>query len=224
MLNEIHTILSDDQLDNIRSLIADANWHPGSNSAGTQAVSNKHNEEMDQQCTSWQTINQLVVSALYTNPQFQSMVLPLKVSAAFLSRCQPGMSYGEHIDNPIMGGANARYRSDVAVTVFLSNPDTYDGGELTIHSHLGPVSVKLSAGSAVAYPASSLHEVTPVTRGERLVCALWVQSMVRDAQQRELLHSLDEARQALIQSTPKAMVTKQVDQVYANLLRRWADV
>ena len=224
MLNEIQTILSDDQLDNIRSLMADANWHPGSNSAGTQAVTNKHNEEMDQQCASWQTINQLVVSALYTNPQFQSMVLPLKVSAAFVSRCQPGMSYGEHIDNPIMGGANARYRSDVAVTVFLSNPDTYDGGELTIHSHLGPVSVKLSAGSAVAYPASSLHEVTPVTRGERLVCALWVQSMVRDAQQRELLHSLDEARQALIQSTPKAMVTKQVDQVYANLLRRWADV
>lgn len=134
------------------------------------------------------------------------------------------MHYGRHIDDPVMGTINARYRSDVAVTVFLSEPNSYEGGELTIQSRFGPVSVKLPAGSAVIYPASSLHEVMPVTKGERIVCALWAQSMVRDSQQREILHDLNEAREALNRSTPKAMVTQQIEQVYSNLLRMWADV
>lgn len=179
---------------------------------------------MDQNCNSWTAINQCVVSRLYSHPTFKSLVLPLKVSAAFVSRCQEGMHYGKHIDDPVMGTQVAPYRSDLAVTVFLSEPDSYEGGELTIQSQFGPVSVKLPAGSAVVYPASSLHEVTPVTKGVRVVCALWAQSMVRDAHKRELLHSLDEARMALSQSTPKAMVTQQVEHVYANLLRLWADV
>ncbi|MCL4160762.1 UNVERIFIED_CONTAM: hypothetical protein GTU68_042785 [Idotea baltica] len=123
-----------------------------------------------------------------------------------------------------MGGANARYRGDIAVTVFLSEPNSYDGGELTIESRFGPVAVKLPAGHAVIYPASSRHEVTPVTRGERIVCALWAQSMVRDPQQRELLHDLNEARQALTQSTPQAQVTQQIERVYANLVRLWVDL
>ncbi|MEE9333533.1 MAG: Fe2+-dependent dioxygenase [Granulosicoccaceae bacterium] len=224
MLNEINNILSDTDLEHIQLLIADAQWLPGVSSAGAQARVNKTNEEMDQRCDSWASINQRVVSQLYVHPVFQSLVLPLKVSAAFVSRCQPGMHYGQHIDDPIMGSQNARYRSDVAVTVFLNDPDAYDGGELTIQSRFGPVSIKLPAGSAVAYPASSLHEVMPVTRGERVVCALWAQSMIRDTQQRELLHDLDEARQALAQTTPKALVTQQVEHVYANLLRLWADV
>lgn len=224
MLNEIRHVLTEEDLDEIKSLIANARWQSGAISAGTQASNVKANEEMDQQCNSWSVINQTVLAQLYQHPQFQSMVLPSKVSAAFISRCQPGMYYGKHIDDPIMGSPNARYRSDVAVTVFLSDPTSYDGGELCIQSHFGPVMVKLPAGSAVVYPASSLHEVTPVTKGERVVCALWAQSLIRDTAQRELLHDLDDARQALIQTTPNAQVTQQVDHVYANLLRLWAEI
>jgi len=179
---------------------------------------------MDQRCESWSAINQHVVSKLYAHSGFQSQVLPSKVSAAFISRCHNGMHYGQHIDNPIMGAHAARYRSDVAVTIFLSEPDSYDGGELIIQSRFGPVSIKLSAGSAVVYPASSVHEVKPVSSGERTVCALWAQSMVRDNQQRELLHDLDEARQALNRSTPNALVTQRIEHVYSNLLRLWADI
>lgn len=224
MLSEINNLLSPADLAKIQGLIGDAQWQSGDHSAGSHARDKKANEEMDQSCQSWTAINQQVVSQLYSHPLFQSMVLPAKVSAAFISRCQPGMYYGQHIDDPIMGSPNARYRSDVAVTVFLSEPDSYDGGELTIQSRFGKVAVKLRAGSAVIYPASSLHEVTPVTRGERIVCALWAQSMVRDDQQREILQNLDEVRQALNQSTPQAIMTQQVEQVYANLLRLWADV
>jgi len=224
MLSEINKLLSTTDLEKIKSLIGDAQWQSGENSAGAQARKIKSNEEMDQACKSWTAINQIVVSQLYAHPIFQSLVLPSKVSAAFISRCQPGMYYGPHIDNPIMGNANARYRSDVAITVFLSDPDTYDGGELSIESRFGQVSVKLPAGNAVVYPASSLHEVTPVTQGERIVCALWAQSMVRNEQQRDLLHELDEVRQALNQSTPNALVTQKTEHIYANLLRLWADV
>ena len=224
MQSEITNLLSQADLKSVRTLLENAIWQSGSQSAGAHARDKKSNEEMDQTCKSWSGINQHVVSKLYAHPVFQSTVMPAKVSAAFISRCQPGMYYGQHIDDPIMGSVNARYRSDVAVTVFLSEPDTYDGGELRIESRYGPVSVKLPAGNAVVYPASSLHEVTPVTRGQRIVCALWAQSMIRDAQQREILHDLNEARQALNQSAPQAVVTQQIDQVYANLLRLWADV
>ena len=224
MLGEIQNLLSQTELEKIQSLIRDAQWQSGSNSAGAHARDKKANEEMHQGCESWKSINQIVVSKLYAHPMFQSMALPSKVSAAFVSRTQAGMYYGQHIDNPIMGSANARYRSDIATTVFLSDPATYDGGELSIESRFGQVSIKLAAGCAVVYPASSVHEVTPVTQGERIVCALWSQSMVRNEQQRALLHDLDEIRQALNQSTPNALVTQKTEHVYANLLRLWADV
>lgn len=224
MLSEIPHIISQADLDKIRSLLDKATWRSGSESAGAQATRIKTNQEMDQTCESWNAINQHVVSQLYAHPTFQSLVLPSKVSAAFVSRCQPGMHYGKHIDDPVMGAPGARYRSDIAVTVFLSDPASYEGGELTIQSQFGPVAVKLAAGSAVVYPASSIHEVTPVKSGERIVCALWAQSLVREPDRRELLHKLDEAREALHQSTPQALVTQQIEQVYANLLRMWSDV
>lgn len=223
MLNDIQGVLSPSELDQIRDWLGQATWSSGAYSAGAEASQLKHNEEMNQQGEPWESINKLVVGNLYANSEFQSLALPLKVSAAFVSRCKPGMRYGQHIDNPIMGSAHSRYRSDIAVTVFLSEPDDYEGGELKIESRFGSVSVKLNAGSAVVYPASSLHEVSTVERGERLVCVLWVQSMVRDAEQRHLLHDLNEAHLALLQTTPKAQVTKRIGHAYTNLLRMWAD-
>ena len=224
MLNKIANVLSDDELTHVQRLAGHASWKSGEQSAGTTAALQKNNVEMDQSTDNWQQINRLVVGRLYQHPEFQSAVLPHRVSAAFVSKYTEGMAYKAHTDDPIMGDAQNRYRSDVAITVFLSDNTTYDGGELIIQTQFGPVSTKLPAGSAVMYPASSLHEVSVVTRGERLACVLWAQSLVRDAQQREILFDLDTARQALKLSTPKAEVTTRVDQAYLNLVRMWSEV
>lgn len=224
MLTQINNVLSADDLSRIRQLIDNANWKPGHLTAGASAARQKSNEEMEQSCNSWKEINQLVVSKLYRHTEFQGAVLPHRVSAAFVSRYSKGMGYKAHVDDPVMGNASGRYRSDVAITVFLSDPASYTGGELVIHSRFGPVSVKLEAGSAVAYPASSLHEVTQVNSGQRLACVLWAQSLVRDAHQREILNDLNDARQALSVSASEAKVTGLVDQAYTNLVRLWSEV
>ena len=123
-----------------------------------------------------------------------------------------------------MGPAGGRYRSDVSCTVYLNGPDGYDGGELVINTTFGTREVKLPAGDAVLYPSSSLHHVAPVTRGERLVAVTWIQSMVRDAARRELLHELNQAREKLLVERPQAEETAQVDHAYVNLVRMWAEV
>jgi len=224
LLTEIHNLLTSDELDRISRLLDDASWHSGQQSAGVTAAAQKANQEMDQNSESWQQINRLVVQKLYQHPEFQSVALPNRVSAAFVSKYTEGMTYKSHVDDPVMGNASGRYRSDIAVTVFLSDRQSYDGGELVIHTRYGPVAVKLPAGCAVVYPASSRHEVTAVTRGQRLACVLWAQSLVRDAHQREILIDLDDARRALKISTPDAEVTGLVDQAYLNLVRMWAEV
>jgi len=221
---EINKLLTADELKGISTLVSNASWNPGAHSAGANAEKQKNNQEMDQSCASWETINALVVGRLYQHPQFQNAALPSKVSAAFISRYTNGMSYGPHIDNPVMGTPGAQYRSDIACTIFLSEPDDYEGGELNIHTDFGPVKVKLNAGSAVVYPASSVHEVLPVTSGKRIVCALWAQSLIADAHQREILAELADARAALQLRLPDAQVTQSVDHAYLNLIRMWAAV
>jgi PKHD-type hydroxylase len=134
------------------------------------------------------------------------------------------MTYGDHLDDPIMGTDGVMYRSDVAVTVFLNAPEEYDGGELVIRTSAGEQAVKLPAGDAVLYPAGSIHHVNPVTRGERLVAVTWVQSLVRDAARRELLYGLNAAREKLLQSAPEAEETAQVNAAYLNLIRMWSDI
>lgn len=223
MLTRIDNVLTALELQHIHTLIDDAEWQPGQLSAGAYAEPIKNNEEMHQGCESWKAINQTVVSKLYQHPEFQRAALPSRVSAAFVSRYGSGMRYQTHVDDPVMGGASGRYRSDIAVTVFLNEPTTYGGGDLIIHTRYGPVSVKLDAGCAVVYPASSLHEVSEITSGQRLACVLWAQSLVRNAEQREILSDLDEARQALHISAKAAQVTQTVDRAYTNLLRLWAE-
>jgi PKHD-type hydroxylase len=224
MLTRINQLLDADELAQIQTLLDQAEWRSGANSAGSHVTDLKHNEEMDQQCESWKAINQLVVTKLYRHPEFQRAALPDKVSAAFISRYSSGMKYQAHVDDPVMGSASGRYRSDVAVTVFLSDRHSYDGGELRVHTRFGAVDVKLDAGCAVTYPASSLHEVTEITAGQRIACVLWAQSLVRSAEQREILCDLDEARHALHLSAREAEVTKTVSRAYTNLLRLWAEV
>ncbi|MDA8363186.1 MAG: Fe2+-dependent dioxygenase, partial [Gammaproteobacteria bacterium] len=129
-----------------------------------------------------------------------------------------------HVDDPVMGGDGALYRSDIAITLFLNDPQQYDGGELEIRTAFGSQSVKLPAGDAVMYPASSLHRVTPVTRGERLVAVTWAQSLVRDPAKRELLYELNQAREALLAAAPDAPETTRVNTAYVNLVRMWGEI
>ncbi|OED38782.1 Fe2+-dependent dioxygenase [Chromatiales bacterium (ex Bugula neritina AB1)] len=224
MLNSIPRVLTDPELSAINEHLQSARWISGKHSAGKHAVQGKSNEEMDQSCDSWSQINRIVANRLYQHPQFQRLSLPVKLSAAFVSRYRRGMAYGPHIDDPVMGAGNSLYRADIAITVFLSDPDSYTGGELSINTPYGATTVKLDAGSAITYPAASLHEVLAVENGERIACVMWAQSMVRDAQQREILADLDDARQALRQATPQAQITATLDRSYSNLVRMWAEV
>ena len=133
------------------------------------------------------------------------------------------MSYGDHVDDPVMGQGEL-YRSDLSVTVFLSDPGDYDGGELVIETAFGEQRVKLAAGDAVLYPSSSVHRVAEVTRGERLVAVSWIQSLVRDPDKRALLHELNQARETLLRKQPDAAETRQVNHSYINLVRMWSEI
>ena len=166
----------------------------------------------------------MVMGNLARQPAYRGGALPLHAATPLYIRYTPGMEYGEHLDDALMGAGGVLYRSDVAVTVFLSAPEDYDGGALVIRGASGEQTVKLPAGDAVLYPAGTLHRVGPVTRGERLVAVTWVQSVVRDPARRELLYGLNLAREKLLQSAPDAEETAQVNAAYSNLIRMWSDL
>jgi len=134
------------------------------------------------------------------------------------------MEYGEHIDDPVMGAAGERYRSDLAMTIFLNSPEEYQGGELVIQTPYGEQSIKSNAGDAVLYPATTRHRVTEVVSGERLVAVTWIQSLVRDNEQRNLLYQLSKTREKMLRKQPDSDDTKRIDNVYVNLVRMWSDL
>lgn len=224
MLLVIPGILNAAQLGKIHESLAEAHFVDGRLTAGRAAARVKHNEELESDPRIHQRITRVAMSALGHNADFRNAALPHRMADFIVARYQPGMTYGDHVDDPIMGSAAPRFRSDASMTLFLNPPERYDGGELVIRSAYGDRQVKLAAGDAVVYPSSSVHQVTPVTRGERLVILTWIQSYVRDAAQRELLFELNRARETLLASDPDADATKHVDRTYANLLRMWADV
>ena len=223
MLLEFSGILQQAQLEKIREVLQRVNYVDGRKTAGMAAERIKNNEEIAPEPEVQQLINRIIMSAVAHNPKFRSFALPNKMADFIVARYQPGMTYGDHVDDPIMGAGGPRFRTDVSMTIFLSEPDSYDGGELTVRTPFGDKQVKLKAGDAVVYPSASVHQVAPVTRGERLVALTWMQSFVRDAARRELLFELDQAREHYLQTDPDADTTKYVDRSYANLLRMWAD-
>jgi len=224
MLLRIPSVLTSDQLDTVRLLLADARFVDGKLSAGMAARRVKHNEELDKDAKQMDILNNLVMTSLVQHPVYRAGALPLRVAAPYYARYTPGMSYGDHLDDPIMGADGALYRSDVAITIFLNEPERYDGGELVIRTAFGENKVKLAAGDAVMYPSSSLHRVNEVTRGERLVAVTWLQSLVRDPAKRELLYTLNQAREKLLKTAPEAEETAQVNTAYMNLVRLWGDI
>jgi len=164
------------------------------------------------------------MGSLARHPVYRAGALPLYVASPLYARYRPGMTYGDHLDDPIMGAEGVKYRSDIALTVFLNPPQEYDGGELVIRTPAGDQAVKLEAGDAVLYPAGTLHRVSPVSRGERLVAVTWVQSLVRDPSRREILYGLNAAREKLLREAPDALETAQVNAAYLNLIRMWSEL
>lgn len=223
MLIEIPELLNSAQLAKIHESLAQARFVDGRLTAGMAASKVKNNEELAQEPELLQRLYRIVMASVGHSEVFRSAVLPAKVADFIFARYQPGMRYGDHVDDPIMG-QGPRFRSDVSMTIFLNPPETYDGGELVIRTPFGDQQVKLPAGHAVVYPSASVHRVAEVSRGERLVALTWIQSFVRDAARRELLYELDQSRQQLLRSDPETDVTKNVDRSYVNLLRMWADV
>ena len=224
MLLHLTNVLDTAKLANIRDMLNKVQFIDGKHSAGMAAEQVKNNEEMQQGTQQAQYLDQLVMGSLAENADFRSGALPLRVAQPVFARYTPGMRYGNHVDDPIMGGGMEKFRTDVAITVFLNEPDDYDGGDLVIQSPFGEQHVKYAAGDAVLYPANSVHRVEEVTRGERLVAVIWLQSMVRDAAKRELLFELDQARNTLLQQNSEDPTAQQVDRSYVNLIRRWSEV
>jgi len=224
MLLTIPGVITGDELALVRSWLAAAPFVDGQLSAGAAARRVKHNQELDHGVEFLERLNRVVMGNLVRHPAYRAGALPLHAASPLYARYRPGMAYGDHLDDPIMGADGVKYRSDIAITIFLSAPDEYAGGELVIGAHAGGHVVKLPAGDAVLYPAGTLHRVNPVTHGERLVAVTWVQSLVRDPGQRELLHGLNAARERLLQSAPDTIEAAQVNAAYLNLIRMWSDL
>jgi PKHD-type hydroxylase len=220
----IPDLLNPEQLAQARELLEKADWIDGKTSAGAQAAQVKNNREISKDHPASQKLSQMIVAALAANKLFAMAALPLKISPPSFNRYEDRQTYGPHIDNairPLPGGG--LIRGDISATLFLSDPDEYDGGELTVEDTFGTHQIKLAAGHMVIYPASSLHQVKPVTRGARLASFFWVQSLVRNDQQRTLLLDLELATQNLRQSHPQHSSITSLVGVYNNLLRQWAE-
>ena len=224
MLLEIEGLLQPAQLQKIDQILSQAEFVDGRLTAGMAAKKVKNNQELKGDPKQMEILIRILTSAMGQNAAFRSAVLPYRMADPIFARYQPGMTYGDHVDDPLMGLSGQRFRSDISMTIFLREPESYEGGELVIRTTFGEKRVKLNAGSAVIYPSSSLHHVAEVTDGERLVALAWIQSYVRDPARRELLYELDQAREHLLQSSPLEATTGLVDKSYVNLLRMWSDV
>jgi len=224
MLITIPNILDKQRLDFINKTLNEAKFIDGTLSAGMAAKRVKNNEELAADDQQMQQLNNLVMGSLVQHDEFKAAAIPFRVAAPYYARYNKGMTYGDHVDDPVMGSSGQQYRSDVSTTVFLNEPSEYEGGELVITTSFGEQKIKLAAGSAVVYPSSSLHHVAEVTKGTRLVAVTWSQSMIRDPAKRELLYTLNQARESLLKLRPDDPETKKIDISYVNLFRMWSEL
>jgi len=226
MLLHIPKVLDADELAKIRQALDAAEWTDGRETVGVQGAQVKRNEQLPDASPLRAELAAVVQAALDRHPLFFAAALPLRVLPPRFNRYQGGGTYGFHVDGSVMriGGERGHMRSDISCTLFLSEPAEYDGGELVVSDTYGEHKVKLPAGDMVIYPASSLHQVTPVTRGTRLASFFWVQSMVRDDVERRLLLEMDTSIEALRRSGADAAAVLRLTGVYHNLLRRWSEV
>lgn len=227
MLIAIPKVLDATQLDAVRQLLEQAGpaWVDGRITAGYQGAGVKFNQQIDERSQVAQQCQEIILSALERHPRFISAALPNMVYPPMFNRYGEGMTFGAHVDGSVrIHPHNGRkFRTDVSATLFLSPASSYDGGELQIDDTYGSHSVRLEAGDMVIYPSTSLHQVTPVTRGVRTACFFWVQSLVRDDGQRSMLFDMDNAIQKLNQTNADEIARRTLIGCYHNLLRQWSD-
>jgi PKHD-type hydroxylase len=222
----IPELLNADQVAVLRQMLLDSDaWVDGRATAGWQGASVKRNLQMDERSDVAARAGPMVLQALETNPLFISAALPNRVYPPMFNRYGEGMTFGAHVDGGVRldPRTGLKLRTDLSATLFLSAPDDYDGGELEIADAYGVQAVKLNAGDLILYPATSLHQVTPITRGERLASFLWVQSLVREDSRRKILFEMDQAIQTLNRTAADPMARRDLVGCYHNLLREWAE-
>jgi len=226
MLLHIPDVLTGDPLARARQRLESAGWVDGRITAGHQSARVKDNLQLPDDHPAAREIGELIMAALQRHALFISAALPLRVFPPLFNRYEGGQTFGNHVDNAVryVPGTPHQIRTDLSATLFFSEPEDYDGGELVVEDTYGLHSVKLPAGHMVLYPSSSLHHVRPVTRGARIASFFWIQSMVRDDGERTVLFDLDTAIQRVNVDVPDHPSAVQLTGVYHNLLRRWADL
>jgi PKHD-type hydroxylase len=227
MLVCVPNVLDAAQLVSVRERLDRANeaWVDGRVTAGYQGAPVKFNQQVDERSAVALACQRIIVSALERNPIFISAVLPNVIYPPMFNRYGEGMKFGAHVDGSVRLHPHdgRKLRTDVSATLFLTNPDEYDGGELQVEDTFGRHSIKLGAGDMVVYPATSLHQVSPITRGVRTSCFFWVQSLIRDDSQRALLHDMDNAIQRLNQTNADEVARRSLIGCYHNLVRQWSE-
>lgn len=226
MMIQVPEVLTGAQVAEVRRLIDGAEWVDGNVTSGAQAALAKRNRQLREDDPAAKRAGEIVLDALGRHALFMAAALPAKVWPPLFNRYAGGEQFGIHVDNAVRlkRGGVERLRSDLSATLFLNDPDSYAGGELTVEDTYGTHAVKLAAGDLILYPASSLHHVTPVTSGERVASFFWVQSMVRDEAQRRVLFDLDLSVQRLAAELGQAHASVvALTGTYHNLLRMWAD-
>jgi PKHD-type hydroxylase len=218
----LQQVLGPDDLGRVQAELAELSWVSGKRTAGAAARGVKENLQADGSLPRVKELERFVVEALRRHPLFEIAARPARISRLLFSRYEPGMTYGAHTDDALMGKGDDKLRTDLAFTIFLAARESYEGGALVIESALGEQSVKLEAGDAILYPAGSIHHVAPVASGVRLAAVGWLQSFVSDASQREILFDLAVTRTRLAQTSVAREDLLTLDKSISNLLRMWA--
>jgi len=218
----LQEVLAPEDLARVRRELEQITWTSGKRTAGAAARGVKENLQADGADSRVQALEQFVVDALRRHPMFDIAARPARISRLLFSRYEPGMTYGAHTDDALMGGGDDKLRTDLAFTIFLADRAAYEGGALVVQSALGDQEIALEAGDAILYPAGSIHYVAPVTRGARLAAVGWLQSYVADAAQRETLFDLSVTRARLAQAGVAREDLLPLDKSISNLLRMWA--
>lgn len=227
MLICIPEVLSKNDVADFRQVMDAADWEDGRSTAGSQSALVKQNEQLPPDGETARKLGERLLTALAANPLFISAAIPLRIFPPLFNRYGVGKYFGEHVDNSIRGDhlTGLRIRTDLSVTLFLSEPDEYDGGVLIVEDTYGTHEIRLQAGHLVLYPASSLHMVTPITRGTRLAAFFWLQSMIRDAHARSLIFDLDATIQELVERLGRNdPEVRRLTNIYHNLIRFWAEL
>jgi PKHD-type hydroxylase len=226
MLLTIPDVLTTEQVIRARRLFEETEWVDGRVTAGHQSARAKNNLQLPEGSPAAREVGGMILSALERNALFISAALPARVFPPLFNRYEGGQSFGTHVDNAIRNvtGTAHRIRTDLSATLFFAGPEEYDGGELVVEDTYGTHCVKLPAGHMVLYPSTSLHHVRPVTRGARVASFFWIQSMIRDDGQRNILFDLDLAIQRVAETAPENPSAVQLTGIYHNLVRMWAEV